>query len=144
MYGKGYDIKCNNKKIEVKSGRLQKHIPGIKNDFWGWVVKKRQWNTPNPFDYLVCVVLEYDKDQDGIFVFSYRDVIENFTKCGWRYLRYNQVVEDYLKLNLVKDGYEAFEENMKVMKEKIGFKGEVSKFEKKLNKNPDQIFQQYS
>src|SRR3989304_3179121 len=52
MYGKGYDVMCNNKKIEVKSGRLQRHVPGIKHDFWSWVVKENQWGTPVHFDYL--------------------------------------------------------------------------------------------
>jgi hypothetical protein len=142
MYGKGYDIKCNNKKIEVKSARLQK--TGMKHNSWGWVVKEKQWKTPDHFDYLVCVALEYKKDQNGILVFSYEDVKNNFTNSDWRYLKFNTRVKNYLRLNLTKQGYDAFEENIKVMKEKIEYKGEPSEFEVELNKNQDKAFQDYS
>ena len=142
MYGKGYDIKCCEKKIEVKSGRLQK--TGMKHYSWGWVVKEKQWKTLNHFDYLVCVALEYDKDRDGILVFTHESTKSKFTKGNWRYLNFNKLVKNYLRLNLAKDGYNAFMENIEVMKRKIRYKGEPSEFEKEFNKNPKKVFQDYS
>lgn len=143
MYGKGYDVLCNEKKIEVKSGRLQRHVRGIKHDFWSWVVKSKQWQTPLPFDYLACVALDYEGN-DRIFVMPYEDVKSNFTKGNWKYLNYGIRVENYLKLNLVKEGYKAFQENVRDMKQLCEFEGETSEFEKELNKNPEKALQRYS
>ena len=60
MYEKGCDIRCNETKIEVKSGRLQKHVKGIKHDFWSWVVPAKQWQSPVRFEFLACVALDYE------------------------------------------------------------------------------------
>jgi len=59
-------------------------------------------------------------------------------------LRYNTPVKNYLRLNLVKDGYGTFLRNIEVMREKIDFKGEISEFEIRSNKNPKEVFQEYS
>jgi hypothetical protein len=143
MYGKGYDILCCNRKIEVKSGRLQRHVKGVKHDFWGWVIKEKQWRIKDHFDYFVGVAL--DDREDKIMVMDYDDVKRNFTKASWHYTTYNKDVRDYLKLSIVKDGYVAFEENVRFMRNsETKLRGKTSNFEKELNQNPEKAFEKYS
>jgi len=140
----GCDILLGNRKrIEVKTSRLVKRFSACKNEGYGWDISESQWKNKK-FDYAICLALEYFNGEHGILAFSYGEVIKNFTFSSWNYMNSGKRVKDHYSLSLIPGGIESFENFIKDARKKSGFDGEPSDFERRLNENPDKIFEKYS